>query len=266
MQAGGWDQLAVDLPEIIRRSIDEVIDTPRTNRFTLVDTEKTEKTYLGTKIEILLRSYLKLSKGKKLDLSINGIEVDIKNTMGPNWSIPTEAMDHICILVQEREISSKFNVGLILIREEYLNPGKNKDAKRTISAVGRANIWWLLRDHSYPRNFWLDMPLAQRQAIMAAGRGTKRIAAFFRAIQRSPVSRLVIESIAQQHDSLKRVRKNGGARDILASEGIAILWGKKDKVLINKLGLGLVRSDEFISYQPTELEHINLLKNANHIK
>jgi len=185
--------------------------------------------------------------------------------MGINWSIPTEADGHPCLLVKEKEVTAKCSVGLIVIKNEYLNPGKNKDSKRTISAAGRNNIWWLLHDHPYPPNYWHSMPLAQRQAIMDAGQGTARLAAFFTAIQRRRISRLVIESIAQQYDPLKRVRRNGGARDLLAPQGIAILWGKKDRRLIKKLGLGPVGPDEFISYQPTDPAHIALLKAANHI-
>ena len=60
--AGGLQKLTQEIPQILRKAIDEVIDTPRTNRFTLAETEKTEKTYLGTKIEILLRAHLGLSK------------------------------------------------------------------------------------------------------------------------------------------------------------------------------------------------------------
>ncbi|MFX3878832.1 NaeI family type II restriction endonuclease, partial [Streptococcus suis] len=73
---GGENAFAIEVPQLFRRAIDEVIDSPRTNRFTLKETEKTEKTYLGTKIEILLRDHLKLGKGKNLDLSINGYDVD----------------------------------------------------------------------------------------------------------------------------------------------------------------------------------------------
>jgi len=58
---------------------------------TLGETEKTEKTYLGTKIEILIRKFFKFPKGL-LDLHIEGHDVDIKNTVGGNWMIPTEAI------------------------------------------------------------------------------------------------------------------------------------------------------------------------------
>ena len=47
---------------IIRASIDSVIDTPRTSRRGIDDLEKTEKTYLGTRVEILLRHKLGVQK------------------------------------------------------------------------------------------------------------------------------------------------------------------------------------------------------------
>ncbi len=78
---GGPAGFAAGLPPLFRRAVDEVIDAPRTNRFTIGELEKTEKTYLGTKVEILLRDFLKLPKGRILDLLIDGVEVDIKNTM-----------------------------------------------------------------------------------------------------------------------------------------------------------------------------------------
>ena len=90
-KTGGFQELALSLPRIFRTAIDEVIDARRTGRFTLAETVKTEKTYLGTKIEILLRAYLDFPTGQILDLSIGGIEMDIKNTTGQNWTLPPEA-------------------------------------------------------------------------------------------------------------------------------------------------------------------------------
>ena len=109
------------------------------------------------------------------------------------------------------------------------------------------------------------MPLKQRQAIMAHRGGALRIAELFRTIQKRPISRLHVQAIAQQDDYMKRIRRNGGARDILAPEGVAILWGQADRNLIEKLSLGPVGPDEFISYEPTTAEEIALLKKARHI-
>lgn len=262
---GGLAAFSQNIPRLIRKAIDEVIDAPRTNRFTLVETEKTEKTYLGTKVEILLRAKLGLPRGRILDVSVAGVETDIKNTMGSNWTIPTEAVGHPCILVKENERKALLSIGIIIARMPYLNPGKNKDSKRSFSQEGIKNAWWILKDHPYPENFWEQMPASRRQKIMEAGSGTRRLAALFREVQRRPISRVVVQAVAQQDDYMKRVRRNGGARDFLAPEGTAILWGTADRAIISELKLGHVGPDEFISYSPLVEPEIILLREAGHI-
>lgn len=246
-QAGGEDAFAAGLPHIFRQAVDEVIDAPRTNRFTIGELEKTEKTYLGTKVEILLRNFLKLPKGRVLDLSIDGIEVDIKNTMQRAWTIPLESHGRPALLLRQNERMARCDAGLAVIRPEYLNAGQNRDSKKTLSATGITNIWWLLRDQPYPPNFWEVLPASDRAAVFAAGSATSRLAALFEKLQRQPVSRLQVQAVAQQHDYMKRLRFNGGARDKLAEKGIALLSGRTDSRLIGALGLGLVTAEEFIS-------------------
>ena len=68
--AKGSERFRQQIPLLLRKAIDEVIDAPRTGRFTIDEVEKTEKTYLGTKVEIFLRSWFRLPKGRILDLSI----------------------------------------------------------------------------------------------------------------------------------------------------------------------------------------------------
>ena len=99
--------------------MDEVIDAPRSKRFTIKEIEKTEKTYIGTKVEILVRNHLNIPKGKTLDLAIDGIEVDIKNTVGNNWMIPLEAIGHPCILIKLDEETAKCSFGIIVIRQRF---------------------------------------------------------------------------------------------------------------------------------------------------
>jgi hypothetical protein len=263
--AGGEVRFSAEIPQILRRALDEVIDAPRTNRFTISEIEKTEKTYLGTKIEILVRWFLNLPKGKILDLSLGGVEVDIKNTIGGNWTIPMEAVSHPCLLFKENERTARCSVGLIIAKEEYLNAGRNRDAKRTFSSAGLANVWWLLKEHPYPQNFWETLSPEVRANVMAAGGGTLRLAALFRAVQKRPISRSIVQAVGQQDDYMKRVRRNGGARDILAPEGIAILWGQKDKAIIEKVGLPSIGPDEFISFEALEPDDIALLRAARHI-
>jgi len=264
-KVGGFQEFAKDLPRVFRTAVDEVIDAPRTGRFTLGETEKTEKTYLGTKIEILVRSYIGFPKGNILDLSVDGVEVDIKNTMVSSWTLPPEVFGRPCLLNRLNERQAKCDVGLVVVREEYLNPGRNRDAKGTLSEAGREHIWWVLKDHPYPPNFWEFLPARNREEIIHAGGGTARLAALFEMIQGKPISRVQVQALAQQHDYMKRIRRNGGARDMLARKGIALLWGKGDKAVIKKLGLGSVAADEFISYRPVDQWEISLLRKVGHI-
>jgi plasmid stabilization system protein ParE len=81
----------------IRQSIDEVLDGPRTGRWDFDQLEKTEKTYVGTKLEIVVRTALGLEPGPKLDLEVDGIDVDVKWGMNSGWQIPREAVDQLCL-------------------------------------------------------------------------------------------------------------------------------------------------------------------------
>ena len=153
--AGGPTAFNRDIPALLRQAIDEVIDTPRSRRFLVSELEKTEKTYIGTKVEILLRNHLGLEQGNVLDLLIDDVEVDVKNTIKVTWTIPNEALGHPCILISANEETAKCSFGLIRIREDILNAGRNRDRKTTIKKEElRNNALWMLFDAPYPENFW----------------------------------------------------------------------------------------------------------------
>lgn len=263
--AGGWSGFLKTVPPIFRAAIDEVIDAPRTGRMLIEETEKTEKTYLGTKIEILFRDALKLEKGQVLDLQLGSTECDIKHTMGSAWSIPAENIGRPAVLLRESEATALCDVGLVFVRPEYLNAGQNRDAKKTISAQHEGNIWWLLRGHPYPANFWLSLTLEQRGVLRAAGAPTRRLAALFEMVPGQPVPRSAVEALANQLDPLKRIRRNGGARDLLAPKGIALLFGKTDREVLNQLGYTHVSTEQFVSHIPRDEAERALLRAAGHI-
>jgi hypothetical protein len=62
---------------------------------------------------------------------------------------------------------------------------------------------------------------------------------------------------------MKRLRKNGGARDLLAREGIAVLSGKYDHQIIKELKLPQLSSDEFLSIKAENPEELEILKKYN---
>lgn len=246
---------------LVRQGIDEVIRTAITNRFTLEEAEKGEKAYLGVNIENLLRNMLGLERGK-LDLDLDGTAVDVKHTMHGNWAIPKEALGHFCVLISENERKAIFSIGVIKVHNSYLHEKGNQDGKRGFSAKGKENIWWIAKDHPYPPNPWEIIPVAIRKTIMAGNGGAIRVAALFEQLLDKPLSRILIEHVAQQKDPLRRVRRGGSARDSLAEKGIAILHGGYDRELIVKLKLPETKANEFISHKAANDDEAALLRSA----
>jgi hypothetical protein len=267
MQAvGGQQRFEEKLRSFFRSAIDEVIDTARTGRYFFQQLEKTEKTYLGTKFENLLRDWLQVPRGVRLDLLIGDREVDVKSTTGggSGWMIPPEAYDQFCILLRVNEASAKCAFGLVRARPAYLRTSQNRDAKTSFSAAGTANIWWLVSDFDYTPNFWTRVDEPLRQQIMGAGKGAKRLATLFESCLGMPLSRVQVAAIAAQDDYMKRIRRNGGARDLLAPKGIAVLYSETDRDLMLRLGLKFGYR-EFVSCQPTLPEQQEWLREAGHI-
>ena len=254
------------LRSFFRSAIDEVIDTARTGRYFLSDLEKTEKTYLGTKFEILLRDWLQVPKGVVLDLLIGGREVDVKSTTGgkSGWMIPPEAIGQLCVLLRVNEDASTCAVGLVRARQQYLRAGKNRDKKTSFSAAGCANIWWMVQHFAYTPNFWTLIGKQETKDIMSPRGGTERLTRLFETCLETPVSRVLIASIAAQDDFMKRIRRNGGARDNLAPKGIAILYSETDRALMQQFGLSF-GTREFVSYKPKNDAEAVLLRKARHI-
>jgi hypothetical protein len=101
----------------------------------------------------------------------------------------------------------------------------------------------------------------------AAKAAAQRVAALFEDRQEEPISRQEIADLAdEQLDPMKRVRRNGGARDYLDPKGIALLWGVRDRELIAQLKLGPVGPQEFISYTPKSQSELDLLRSKRHDK
>ena len=244
--AEGLDNLLADFPLMMRRIIDNVVDTPRTGRRVYEDLEKTEKTYIGTRVEIELRAYLGFPKGK-LDLLIDGLDVDVKHTMGDTWMIPTEAINKPCIVVAADEGSALCYLGLIIARPEYLTASANKDSKKSVSAAGCQHIKWLVNASPYPANFWRNIDEANVDAIFGGKSGNKRLVTLFKLLQEQPIPRDVVDGVAQQKDYMKRLRANGGARDELKKQGISLFSGAYDAATIKALGLPFCKRNEFIS-------------------
>lgn len=73
----------------IRRSLYEVLDGQRTGRYQMDKLSKVEKTYIGTKVEILVQAEFRLQSGEQMDYSVARQEVDAKwSKRFGGWMIP----------------------------------------------------------------------------------------------------------------------------------------------------------------------------------
>ncbi|MFF5917752.1 NaeI family type II restriction endonuclease [Streptomyces flavochromogenes] len=246
--------------QALRTAMDEVLDGKRTGRYSISDLRKTEKTYIGTKVEIVLQDTFNIPPGpqKGMDYLIGGHQVDCKFTSQATWEIPTEALDQVCLLTQVDEKKEKFGVGLLRARSEFLTGAPNKDGKRKVSALGKKEIAWIADGAAFPKNMLLSMPEAQVSYIFTAGlSGQERLNRFLRLAQNRLIDSETIDTVTQQRDGNARLRKGEGrSRTELRGEGILIAghW-KKHQAVMEQLAVPLPRMPrvgEFVSFRVVE--------------
>jgi len=252
---GGRAEAATWFPGMLRKVVDDVIDTVNTRRRSYGQLEKTEKTYLGTRVEILMRAKMQVPKGR-LDFIIGGEDVDMKFTITGSWMIPQEAVGHACLLAALDEQHSRCFLGIFYADMANLTGGANRDGKRSVSAFGSTQILWLLRDHPVEQNFWRTISSNLVDSIFAARTGNDKLVELFRGVTDRVISRRIVEEAAAQKDYMRRIRADGprGSRNRLAAEGILLLSGTYDAALIHALGLPFCGPSDFISHKVTQQE------------
>ncbi len=223
-RAGGTEGLSKRFPQLVRAAIDFVIDPVRTARTTVAELDNVEKTFLGLKVEHFIRDFLDVPKGVR-DLDLGGVDVDVKNTTAEKWMIPKETYseDGLCLLSRIDDVGSRCSLGLIVARLEYLG-APNRDGKRSPTVSGKANILWLLEDVPFSESDWSGLNMARFRELRSLVGGSRRAALFFEEHLDRWIGRQVIESLLyDQRDFMKRLRGNGGARDLLRPKGINLM-------------------------------------------
>jgi hypothetical protein len=248
-RCGGEKALAAALPTLIADAVDFVVDPVRTARTLISDLDNVEKTFIGLKIEHFLRDFLDFPKGIR-DLRIGDMDVDVKTTVRKTWMIPPETFRNAepCLLILTATEERYCSMGLIVAREEYLNR-PNRDGKRSVKSSAFADILWLVEREPLPESRWTAIDMARFRDLRKIRGGSKRAAAFFRENLGKVIHRSIVQGLLfDQDDYMKRIRKNGGAKDILGPESIAILSGAYRRDPINALGLARCGRDEFVSF------------------
>lgn len=240
---------------VIRDTLDQLYDGQHTGRWDFSQLHKTEKTHMGTLIEINLHREFGFADGDATDYRIGGTEVDCKYSMSGTWTLPPEVIGHLALLATAIDGNDTWRAGIMRVDLRWLNLGRNRDAKGTLSQAGRARIRWLWPAHGrLPQNIFLHMDPEIRERIFSARakRGTQhgqaRTNELFRSVQRRIIRRAELATVAQQDDFMKRARGNGGARTMLRSEGILVLGHQEnDPLVAAALGLPVPHKGEFVS-------------------
>jgi hypothetical protein len=231
----------------LRDSLDELLDGRRTGRWAYQHLSKTEKTYLGTAVEVNLTKEFEFPNGTHLDWQIAGCDIDCKfsKDLG-GWEIPMEMYlcdehgdrqgkaNHPALVTWLNDDRSQWAAGIVTITDERLRWRQNKDNGNRVRAYNRDNkrrladsaardIYWLWGglQTDLPRNLLLHLNPDARGRIFAFPRsGQARLDQLFREVQGQIVGRQVVLTVAQQDDAPKRARD---ARLHLRAEGILVL-------------------------------------------
>jgi hypothetical protein len=240
---------------VIRDTFDQLYDGQRTGRWNYDELHKTEKTHMGTLVEINLHREFNFGDGVQTDYEIAGVQVDCKfSRKRDDWMFPPESWNHICLVVWASDEKSAWSAGLVRVNGQHLGAA-NRDYKRRLTAQGRSAVVQVWPDRgALPENLLLHMdPAARDRVLNALGkrktqRGQARVNQLFREVQGVLVGRTVIATVAQQHDYMKRVRYDGGARTHLRPEGILVLGHQSHhRAVAIALGLPVPQAGEVVA-------------------
>lgn len=240
---------------VLRSTLDQLYDGQHTGRWRFEDLHKTEKTHMGTLVEINLHREFDFEDGDATDYRIAGIQVDCKYSMKlGSWTLPPEVIGHVALLITASDTNSSWRAGIVRVQENMLNPGRNRDAKGVLSLIAREQIRWLWPAHGrLPENLFLRLDPLVRDRILQAkslsGRhGQARVNELFRSVHGRIIRRAELATVAQQDDFMKRARGNGGARTRLRPEGILVLGHQdSDPLVAAALGLPVPRKGELVA-------------------
>lgn len=252
----------------LRDSLDELLDGQRTGRWCYQHLKKTERTYLGTAVEINLTKEFEISDGQELDWRIAGVEIDCKFSKHfGGWEIPMEmyvcadhgdqsgSADHVALLLWMSDDDSEWAAGLVQIKDELLRFKKdgsrqyNRDNKRRLNDAGLEHVHWLWGglQGDLPPNLLRHLDAETRGRILDHGSGQQRVNALFREVQRQLVTRATVMTVAQQDDSMKRARDARLPKQ-LGGEGFLVLGHQEaDPYIARALGLPVPVKGEFVS-------------------
>ncbi len=227
--------------ELARRAIDEVLSLGA-KRHSVDQLSAPEQTYIGTRLEILVRDSLDFAPGKRADARVAEHEVDIKWSKSMSWMIGPENLDTVCLGIGLDRKLANLSVGLFIPRLHDFGSSRNRDRKLTVSPAYRASqVRWLVLNASLPSNFIADLDSEIRAEIMAGESAQDRIRRLAEMVPYEPVPRSAIRYVSLNKDDFMRRTREDRSRSEPPLGDMVCLSEKYKKKLLLKLGLPVRR-------------------------
>jgi hypothetical protein len=269
---------------VFRDALDFMLDGQHTGRWHYDHLSKTEKTHLGSMIEITFAKEFEIEEGRLIDWRVAGQDIDCKFSRSMyGWEFPLEmyaqsystghknTIDHPAFVAWMCDDTNEWAVGLVRISDGLLRfhpdgrPRWNGDRKRKIADEHQDEIYWLFGgvQDDLPRNAILDLSAAERAgALNSSTSGNMRMKVLFTAVQQQLIDRGTILTVGQQDDSPRRARDS---RTLLAKSGIALLGhmeGHPDVALA--LGLDVCEKGQWMSVRLVQVDAHSPRRKAFH--
>ncbi len=255
----------------LRDALDSLLDGQHTGRWHYLHLSKTEKTHLGTTIEIMLTREFQIPEGEDLDWRMAGIDVDCKFSKDyGKWEIPREmylaatietrsgVADQVAMLVWLDDDRSRWAVGFVRVSDALLSGSANGDDKRKLNERGLESIHWLWGgpQDDLPPNQLNQLADEVRERILGASRlsGQKRVNALLEEFNGRKVHRATVLTVAQQADPMKRPRDSRLPSN-LGNKGFLVLGHQDADPLISAmLGLPVATKGEFVPVRVVQVD------------
>lgn len=236
---------------LVRKAIDEVLML-HPKRYSIRQLDAPEQTYIGTRVEILVKEALDLATGQHADANIAGHEVDIKWSKTLGWMIGPENIGTICLGIGADRQQSTVSAGLFVPHKELLG-SQNRDRKFSIGGPFRnRHVRWIVREAPLPPNFIEQLDPRIREEIMAGSSAQERMRKLAHLVSEKPIPRSALQFVSlNKADFMRRIREDTLSRNPPLGEMVCLSWKYRKKEL-KRLGITASR-DEFVFVHRSKL-------------
>jgi hypothetical protein len=269
---------------VFRDALDYMLDGQHTGRWHYDHLSKTEKTHLGSMIEITFAKEFEIEEGDLIDWRVAGQDIDCKFSRSMyGWEFPLEmyaqsysqghknTIDHPAFVAWMCDDTNEWAAGLVRISDGLLKshpdgrPRWNGDRKRKIADKHQTDIYWLFGgvQDDLPRNAILDLSPEERAGALDSSKsGNMRMKVLFTSVQQQLIDRGTILTVGQQDDAPRRARES---RTLLARSGIAVLGHREGHPDVAKaLDLPVCEMGQWLSVRLVEVDEHSSRRKALH--